>query len=325
MNSKTFFLLLLVLCFAVSFSGLCAGENQKTALTVKKIAFTRDKDGGERIALFCNQACVPELSSIEGENPRVVMDMKGVFQSQSKARNVKSRGKLVKKVRSYLDKKTKILRVVLDMEPSKYYIVRPKQAPSGNMYVLTIHEDSSLSQQKPGGNKDAKGFPLSQEMRITILRPDLRPEEQKGKLPEAVPSPEKLGTVEAAKDVQSVEQGKSKPDLKPKEQEGKLQEAAPSPEKLGTVKAAKDVLSVDRGRSQLNAGEFAAAVDTFTQILAAHPQDSLSYHFRGNAYDNLADRQKAVEDWTQAARLGDTTLQSYLDFLQVKWRENPAP
>ena len=52
---------------------------------------------------------------------------------------------------------------------------------------------------------------------------------------------------------------------------------------------------------------------------------SLSYRLRGNAYDNLAYRRKAMEDWTRAARLGDTTMQSYLDFLQVKWRENPAP
>jgi len=271
MNSKPFILLLLVLCFAVSFSGFCAGEDPKNALTVKKIAFTRDKGGGERIALFCNQSCVPELFSLEGENPRLVMDMKGVFLIQTKARNINTGGKLVKRVRSYLDKQTKILRVVLDLEPSKYYIVRPMQDPSGNKYLLTIKDDTDS--------------PLSQEKRITILRPDLRPGEQ----------------------------------------ESRLQDATPSPEKRMAVKAAKDMQSVDQGRSQLNAREFAAAVDTFTQILAAHPQDSLSYRLRGNAYDNLGDRQKAVEDWTQAARLGDTTLQSYLDFLQVEWRENPAP
>jgi tetratricopeptide (TPR) repeat protein len=285
MNSRPFILLLLFLCFAVSFSGFCAGEDQKTALTVKKIVFTRDKGGRERIALYCNQSCVPELFSLEEENPRVVMDMKGVFLIQTKARNVNTGGKLIKRVRSYLDKQTKILRVVLDLEPSKYYIVRPMQDPFGNKYMLTIYEAASLSEQKPGESKDAKGSSLSQEKRITILRPD----------------------------------------LKPGEQEGKLQETEPSPEKRNAVKAAKDLQSVDQGRSQLNAGEFAAAVDTFTKILAAHPQDSLSYRLRGNAYDNLADRQKAVEDWTQAARLGDTTLQSYLDFLQVEWRENPAP
>ena len=131
-----------------------------------------------------------------------------------------------------------------------------------------------------------KNSPRSQEKRITILRPDLRPGEQ---------------------------------------EEGKPQEAAPSPEKRSAVEAAKDVPSVDQGKSQLNDGEFAAAVDTFTQIIAAHPQDSLIYRLRGNAYDNLGDQQKALEDWTQAARLGDTIIQSYLDSQGVKWRENPAP
>jgi tetratricopeptide (TPR) repeat protein len=282
MNSKPFILFLLVLCFAVSFSGLCTGEDSKTPLTVKKIAFTRDKHGRERIELFCNQSCVPELFSLEDEKLRVVMDMKGVSLIQTKVRNVETKGKLVKRVRSYLDKQTKILRVVLDMAPTKYYIVRSMPGPSGNTYVLTIYDVNS---RKPGGNKDVQVSPLSREKRITILRPDLRPEKQEGKLPEATLSPEK-----------HIE-----------------------------VSVVKDVPSVDQGRSQLNAGEFAAAVDTFTRILTAYPQDSLSYRLRGNAYDNLGNRQKAVKDWTQAAKLGDTTIQSYLDFLQVKWRENSAP
>jgi tetratricopeptide (TPR) repeat protein len=285
MNSKPFILFLLVLCFAVSFSRLCAGEDPKTALTVKNIAFSREGGSGEKVSLFCNQSCVPELSSLEGDSPRVVMDMKGVSQIQTKTRNVNTEGTFVKRVRSYFDKQTKILRVVLDMEPSKYYTVRPMQDPSGNTYALTIHEAISLSEQKPGGSKDAEGSPMSQEKHITILRPDLRPGEQ----------------------------------------EGKLQEAAPRMEKRRVVKAAKDVPSVDQGRSQLNAGEFAAAADTFTRIIVADPQDSLSYRLRGNAYDNLADRKKALADWKRAARLGDTTIQSYLDFLKVKWRGKPAP
>ena len=287
MNSKLFILPLIVLYFAVSFSGICSGEDKKTTLTVKKIAFTRDKSGGESISLFCNQSCTPELSFLEGENPRVVMDMKGVSLIQTKTRNVNTRGKLVKSVRSYLDGQTNILRVVLDLQPSKSYIVRPMQNPPENAYVLTIYEDLSLSEEKPGGIGDDKGSPLTQEKQITNLRPDPRPEEQ----------------------------------------EGNLKEAAQSPENRSDVKATKEAQSVDQGGLQLNAGELAAEIDAFTQITAAHPPDSLIYRLRRNAYDNLVSgrRDKAVEDWIQAARLGDATLQSYLDFLQVKWRENPAP
>ncbi len=128
--------------------------------------------------------------------------------------------------------------------------------------------------------------PLSQEKRITILRPDLKPGEQR---------------------------------------EGKPRKIAPSPEKLDVAKITKAPQSVGQGRLQMNAGDFAASVETFTLILAAYPQDSLSYRLRGNAYDNLGDRQKAIEDWIQAARLGDAIIQSYLDSQGVKWRETPAP
>jgi hypothetical protein len=66
--------------------------------------------------------------------------------------------------------------------------------------------------------------------------------------------------------------------------------------------------------------------ERFTQILADHPQDFLSYRMRGNVYDNnLGDQQKAIGDWMQAARLGDNIIQSYLDSLEIKWRDNPAP
>ena len=282
MKNKLFVLLVLVLSFAVSFSGLCASDDPETALTVERITVTRVKGGREKIALVCNQSCVPELFSIEEENPRVVMDMKGVNLIRTEARNVNTGGKLVKRVRSYLDKQTKILRVVLDMDPSKYFIVRPMQDPSGNMYMLMIHEASSLPGQKPKGSRGTKGSHLLQEQRIYIYRSD---EQQEGML---------LGTT-------------------------------PSPEQRKDEKTVKDLQSVDHGRSQLNAGEFAAAADTFTQIIASHSQDSLSYRLRGNAHDNLGDQQKAVADWTQAARLGDTTLRSYLDFLQIKWQGNPVP
>jgi hypothetical protein len=272
MNGKRFIIPIFVLCLVVSFSDLCSGKDKKSPLTVKRIVFTSEKTGGERISLFCNQSCTPELSSLGGKNPRVVMNMKGVSLIQSKARNVNTGGKLVKRIRSNLNKQTNILRVVLDLEPSKSYIVRPIQNPSGN-YMLTIKEDVDS--------------PRSKEKRITILRPDLRQEEQ---------------------------------------QKGKPQEAAPSSGKRTAVDAVKKgVPSVDQGQSQLNNGDFVAAVDTFTQILATNPQNSLVYRLRGDAYDNMGDQEKALEDWTEAARLGDTVIQSSLDSQGVKWRENPAP
>ncbi len=282
MNGQRFMIPILAICLVVSFSGLCSGKEKKSPLTVKNITFTSDQTGGEWITLFCNQSCTPDLFTLEEENPRVFIDIKGVSQIQTKARNFNTGGKLVKRIRSYLNEQTKILRVVLDMEPSKNYIVCPIQDPFNNAYILRIDEQ----ELKPGGSGDDGSSPLSQEKRITILRPDLKPGEQQVRKP---------------------------------------QEIVTSPEKLDVAKITKAPQSVGQGRLQMNAGDFAASVETFTLILAAYPQDSLSYRLRGNAYDNLGDRQKAIEDWIQAARLGDTIIQSYLDYQGVKWRETPAP
>jgi Flp pilus assembly protein TadD len=75
----------------------------------------------------------------------------------------------------------------------------------------------------------------------------------------------------------------------------------------------------------MNAGDYTGAIKTFTGIIAENPRDSLPYRLRGNAYQNIGDRQKAVGDWITAARLGDQLVQSYLDYMQINWKETPKP
>jgi hypothetical protein len=73
------------------------------------------------------------------------------------------------------------------------------------------------------------------------------------------------------------------------------------------------------GRAKLNAGQFGEAITLFDIAIEADPKDYLAYRLRGNAYDNLGDGRKAVEDWKVAARLGDRLIQSYLRHLKVQW------
>jgi hypothetical protein len=56
-------------------------------------------------------------------------------------------------------------------------------------------------------------------------------------------------------------------------------------------------------------------------MIAKNPNDRLSYRLRGNAYQNIGDRQKAIVDWITAARMGDEIVQSYLDYMQINWKE----
>ena len=270
----------LALSALLGFAGFCLGAEAKGDLIVKEIALAADGESGEKVSVFCSRSCLPEMFSLEGESPRVVMDLKEVSLLQARARQVRAGGKFVKAIRTYLDKETKVLRIVLDMDPSKYVLVYPVLDSPG-AYTLKIEESQpSAPRREEGGNESPP-----RESRVAVLES----------------APKQAG---------------------PKEPAGEA--APPRPE---TARAAESpaIPSADQGRAQLHSGDFKAAVDTFTRIIAAQPQDSLGYRLRGNAYDNLDDRPKALEDWIRAARLGDVLLQSYLDFLQVQWRDKAAP
>jgi Flp pilus assembly protein TadD len=73
------------------------------------------------------------------------------------------------------------------------------------------------------------------------------------------------------------------------------------------------------GRAKINAGDYKGAIKTLTAVIANNPDESINYRLRGNAYDNLEKRERAIEDWKKAAALGDTIIQSYLSFLGIEW------
>lgn len=283
MNTKHWYLTCFVVCLVLSSYGLCMAQDQTAALTVKEIVFRADKGGKEKVAVLCNQACIPILSGLEGKKPRIIMDFAGVSFMESRYRNVPVSGKHVKKIRSYLNKDSKKLRVVLDMAPSKYFIVRATQDQTTEGFSLSIAE-----------KRRAKGkYARTKGSRISFV--DRAPR-----------------TIEKA----------SLPEKAAEKQEPVSSVRVPAKEKS---KLAVDKNSADRGRSQMNAGDYTGAIKTFTEIIAENPRDSLPYRLRGNAYQNIGDRQKSVGDWITAARLGDQLVQSYLDYMQINWKETPKP
>lgn len=283
MNTKYCFSIFFTVLFVLSAFGLCTAQDQTAALTVKEIVFKTDKGGKEKVAVLCNQSCVPVLSGLEGKKPRIVMDFTGVSFIESKYRNVPISGKYVKKIRSYLDNDSKKLRVVLDMAPSKYFIVHATKDQTVNAFSLEI------SEKRRAKDKHAR----TKESRISIVDRAQKPID-KAPMPER--AAEKQKPVRGAK---AAADEKSKP--------------------------AVDGNTVDRGRAQMNAGDYTGAIKTFTEIIAENPRGSLPYRLRGNAYQNIGDRQRAVGDWITAARLGDQLVQSYLDYMQINWKETPKP
>jgi tetratricopeptide (TPR) repeat protein len=276
MNTKNWFLICFAVCLVLSSYGPCMAQDQTTTLTVKEIVFFKaDKGGKEKVAVVCSQACVPALSRLEGKKAMIIMDFADVSFMEPKYRNISVSGKYVKKIRSYLDKDSKKLRVVLDMVPSKYFIVHAIQDQTVNAFSLSIAE-----------KRRAKGtYARTKGSRISIVDRVQRPIDK---------------------------------DIKPEKIAEKQEHASVAP-------IAGERSSADKGRSQMNAGDYTGAIKTFNEIIAENPRESLPYRLRGNAYQNIGDRQKAVGDWITAARLGDQLVQSYLEYMQINWKETPKP
>jgi len=81
----------------------------------------------------------------------------------------------------------------------------------------------------------------------------------------------------------------------------------------------KEIKPENIARAKMNTGDYQEAINILTVAIVKNPRNSLNYRLRGNAFDNLGNRQRAIEDWKKAAALGDTIIQSYLNFLQINW------
>jgi tetratricopeptide (TPR) repeat protein len=73
----------------------------------------------------------------------------------------------------------------------------------------------------------------------------------------------------------------------------------------------------DIGRGPLNRGEYPRAITLYSDAITKNPDDRLCHRWLGDAYFGLGDKQRAVIEWKEAAKLGDKTIQSYLDYLKL--------
>ena len=115
-------------------------SNQNLNIDVKNISFNLNKDGNESIFIEFNRFYTPVISSIEGKEPRIVLDIENVSSFKEEWSVIKVEGKLIKQIRSSMDYKARKARIVLDLEPSKDYIFKPLFGVRENIYSLQISE-----------------------------------------------------------------------------------------------------------------------------------------------------------------------------------------
>jgi hypothetical protein len=116
-------------------------------LEVKNIAVKFEPAGHEQVFIDFNRDVAPELFSIEGKDPRIVIDIKNVSSVRKGLSRIQVRGKLIRQIRSNLDYASRQLRIVVDLSPSMSYDVEPAFYRAEKIYVLDISE-APVNQKK---------------------------------------------------------------------------------------------------------------------------------------------------------------------------------
>jgi hypothetical protein len=109
-------------------------------LIVRNITFKFEPNGEERVYFNLNRRALPALSSIEGQKPRVIADFKNVAAIEKGLTTIKVNGKMIRRIRTWLNKSTRDLRVVLDLEPGVDYRVNEVFIEAEMIYVLGVQE-----------------------------------------------------------------------------------------------------------------------------------------------------------------------------------------
>jgi ketosteroid isomerase-like protein len=119
-----------------------AGQDQKIKLIlqngiiIKSIKFEPKKDR-ENVFIVSNTFFVPEILTLEGDKPRIVIDIKPVS-SWSGRNRTPVKGNLIRQIRTHLHPDTKKLRIVLDLNPSENYFINQVYYEKKHIYRIEV-------------------------------------------------------------------------------------------------------------------------------------------------------------------------------------------
>lgn len=123
-------------------------SREAPTLILKNITVKSEPAGHEKVFMDFNRDVSPEISSIDGNNPRIVIDIKNVLSIRQGLTRIKARGKLILQLRSALDRSSHRLRIVVDLAPSRNYEVEPVYYKAEKIYVIDINEKIADTKDK---------------------------------------------------------------------------------------------------------------------------------------------------------------------------------
>lgn len=99
----------------------------------------------QTVFIALSRHAVPHLISMQGENPRLIIDFSNVSSVGKGLANIEVGGKLIRRIRSSLDSQKHTFRVVLDLNKGKEYAVDQKYYEAEKLYTLVLSEDKSTA------------------------------------------------------------------------------------------------------------------------------------------------------------------------------------
>ncbi|MFA6413167.1 MAG: AMIN domain-containing protein [Syntrophales bacterium] len=117
-------------------------DKENISINVKDITFKLDDNGKESILIEFNRFYTPAIFAIPGKTARIVLDIANVSSFRKEWTVINVGGKIIKRIRCSEDPRTHMVRIVLDVEPSRDYYVQPVFSEKENIYKLEISEDN---------------------------------------------------------------------------------------------------------------------------------------------------------------------------------------
>ena len=116
-------------------------DGSDEGIILRNITFKLSPGGHEKVYIALNCQVTPKLSSIQDASPRVIADFKNVASVRPGLQNIPVDGSMIKRIRSFFDPATHILRVVLDLDATKNYMVDQAFYEAEKVFVLDLSED----------------------------------------------------------------------------------------------------------------------------------------------------------------------------------------
>lgn len=117
-------------------------DEENVSIDVKNINYKLEDNGKEAILIEFDRFYTPAIFTIEGKSARIVLDIVNVSSFRKECSVINVGGKIIKRIRCSENPHTHMLRIVLDLEPSRNYQVHPAFSKRENIYMLGISENN---------------------------------------------------------------------------------------------------------------------------------------------------------------------------------------